>query len=120
SDAGTGEVRRWFLDEIGSRIEPGDRVLELGCGPGVDAIELASERRYTGVDISPVMLDAARSRVPDGTFLVGDLMTTELPPASFDAVDALYVFGHLPGEEQARAIGRVFGCLAPGGVFGAS
>jgi len=120
SDAEGGAVRRWFLDEIGSRLRPGDRVLELGCGPGVDAVELARGRRYTGVDLSPVMVEAARRRVPDGTFLVGDLSSVVFPPGSFDAVVALYVFGHLPAEEQAGAIERAFAWLRPGGVLCAS
>jgi len=120
SDEEGGAVRRWFLDEIGSRLGAGDRVLELGCGPGVDAVELARDRSYTGVDLSPVMVETARRRVPEGTFLVGDLTAVSLPPASFDAVAALYVFGHLAAEEHVPAIQRSFAWLRPGGVLCAS
>ena len=120
SDEEGGAVRRWFLDEIASRLGAGDRVLELGCGPGVDAVELARGRSYTGVDLSPVMVETARRRVPEGTFLVGDLTAVSLPPASFDAVVALYVFGHLAAEEHVPALERSFAWLRPGGVLCAS
>jgi SAM-dependent methyltransferase len=121
SAAGSGgQVRRWFLGEVLARVPVGARVLELGCGPGVDAVALAEGRTYTGVDLSSVMLAAARGRVPSGSFLKGDLLSVEPEPSVFDAVVALYVFGHLPGEEHRVAIGRAFTWLAPGGVFCAS
>jgi SAM-dependent methyltransferase len=115
-----GGVRRWFLGEVLSHLPAGARVLELGCGPGVGAVALANGRRYTGVDLSSVMIAAARRRHPSGTFLKADLVSLRLPPSSFDAVVALYVFGHLPGAEHVVAIERAFTWLRPGGLFCAS
>ena len=112
-----GEVRRWFLSETLARIPPGSDVLELGCGPGIDAVAFAEGRRYTGIDLSPVMLSLAEQRVPTGVFLQHDLTSTRLPASSFDAVVALYVFGHVPAEEHAPAFAAVFRWLRPGGVF---
>jgi SAM-dependent methyltransferase len=120
SAASGGEVRRWFLPEVLSRLPPGARVLELGCGPGVDAVALAQGRRYTGVDLSSVMIAAARRRVPSGTFLKADLSSVRLPPSTYEAVVAMYVFGHLPGDEHVTAIERAFTWLRPGGVLCAS
>ena len=117
SDAAGGGVRRWFMNEALARIPPGSDVLELGCGPGVDAVLLAEGRRYTGVDLSPVMMSLARDRAPAATFLEGDLTTLEFPDASFDAVVSLYVFGHLPAAEHEPTFRRVFRWLRPGGVF---
>jgi ubiquinone/menaquinone biosynthesis C-methylase UbiE len=119
-DATAGPVREWFLAAIQERVPEGSDVLELGCGAGVDAIELAEGRRYTGVDLSEWMISLARRRVPSGTFVQGDLATVAFPPASFDAVVSLYVFGHLPAEEHVPTFRRVFGWLRPGGVFCAS
>jgi SAM-dependent methyltransferase len=119
SASGSGP-RRWFLTETLGRIPEGRDVLELGCGTGLDAVELAEGRSYTGVDLSPIMLASAAARVPMGRFLEHDLATLELDPASFDAVVALYVFGHLPSSEHQPAFERVHGWLRPGGVFCAS
>ncbi len=117
SDAGGSVVRRWFLSETLDRIPPGSDVLELGCGPGVDAVALANGRRYTGVDISPVMLSIAEEHVPSGTFRCHDLTSLQLPAGSFHGVVALYVFGHLSAAEHRPTFARVYRWLRPGGVF---
>ncbi len=117
SDAGDSVVRRRFLSQTLARIPPGSDVLELGCGAGIDAVALAERRRYTGVDLSPVMLSLAQERVPSGAFLRHDLTSLEMPEGSFDAVVALYAFGHVPGAEHVPTFARVFRWLRPGGVF---
>jgi SAM-dependent methyltransferase len=117
---GVDGVRAWFLAEMLERIPTGADILELGCGPGVDAVRLAEGRRYTGVDLSPTMVAAASGRVPNGTFLEHDLTTLELAAGSFDAVVALYVFGHLPAAEHRPTFERIHGWLRPSGVLCAS
>jgi SAM-dependent methyltransferase len=119
-EARAHESRAWFLERTLARVPAGAEVLELGCGPGRDAIAIADGRRYTGVDLSPKMLALARERVPSGTFIEGDLTTVELPGAAFDAVVSLYVFGHVPAEEHLPAYRRVASWLRADGVFCAS
>jgi len=119
-DETAGQVRGWFLSEILQRVPEGSDLLELGCGAGVDAIELADGRRYTGVDLSGVMISLARGRVPSGTFVRGDLASVAFPKVSFDAVVSLYAFGHVPANEHVPTFRRVFEWLRPGGVFCAS
>ena len=114
------EARGWFLGDVLRRIAVGAAVLELGCGPGWDAMLLADHRRYLGIDLSPTMVALASERVPAGTFLEGDLTTIDLPHGAFDAVVALYVFGHVPSDEHLRAFQRVASWLRQGGVFCAS
>jgi SAM-dependent methyltransferase len=112
--------RAWFLDETLARIPSSSDVLELGCGPGWDAVALADRRRYTGVDISTTMLALARERVPSGTFVEGDLTTLDLPENAFDAIVSLYVFGHIPAAEHLPTYRRVASWLRSDGVFCAS
>src|SRR2546430_655968 len=66
------DVRGEYLGEVLARLPEDADVLELGCGPGADAIHLARGRHYVGVDLSSVQLDFARAHVPDGTFLHAD------------------------------------------------
>ena len=117
---GIEPVRRWFLDETLRRIPNGADVLELGCGTGIDALELAAGRRYTGVDISARMLASASRRVTDGRFIRSDVTAMDAPEASFDAVVALYVLGHVPPAEHAPLFRSVHRWLRRGGVFCAS
>ncbi len=111
------EVRSWFLSEVLARVSVGSVVLELGCGPGTAAAQLADRRSYTGVDLSKAQLAVARSIAPAGRFLRDDFTQMTFPSSSFDAVVAFYVFNHVPREEQVPTFGRVIGWLKPGGRF---
>jgi cyclopropane fatty-acyl-phospholipid synthase-like methyltransferase len=109
------EVRRWFRDEALARLGRGSTVLELGCGPGTDAEALSADRRYIGVDLSPVQLSIARHRVPSATFLVGDFTTMTFRPSSFDGVVAFYAFDHVAQDDVGPTFASIFTWLRPGG-----
>ena len=104
-------------------LEPGDRVLEIGCGHGV-AATLVCERlgeggAYTAVDRSPKMIAAAERRnaqhVAAGRaeFLVMALEALDLGERRFDVVFAARV--GLFHREPQRARALVERWLAPGG-----
>jgi ubiquinone/menaquinone biosynthesis C-methylase UbiE len=103
-------------------IHPDDRVLEIGCGHGV-AATLVCERleggRYTGVDRSPKMIEAAERRnaaaVDSETaeFLVGSLEGLDLGERRFDVVFAVRVGLFNRDPERARRLAERW--LAPGG-----
>jgi SAM-dependent methyltransferase len=68
---------------------PGEDILDVGAGQGVLAEHIAERgARYTGVDISPRLVAAARRRHgARGAFIVADArrLDTALSPSSFDA-----------------------------------
>ncbi len=110
-------VMEWVRD-LDARLDDGADVLELGCGRGVPATrELARRHRVTGVDISAVQVELARHHVPEASFVHADAVELDVAPASFDAVVALFVFGHVPAEEQSSLIARIGGWLRAGGFF---
>ena len=114
------DVRSEYLREVITRLPKEADVLELGCGPGADAVQLARGRRYVGVDLSRVQLGIASAHVPDATFLQADLTAVEFPSESFDAVVSFLVFNHVPAGEQGPTFRKVHGWLRPGGFFCAS
>jgi SAM-dependent methyltransferase len=64
-------IGRWLRDRaqarLAARYGAGDRVLEIGCGTGVDALFLAQRGVIvTATDASAIMLDAARARISAG------------------------------------------------------
>jgi len=107
----------WVRD-LDARLPDGADVLELGCGRGVPATrELARRHRVTGVDISAVQIELARHHVPEASFVHADATELEIAPASFDAVVALHVFGHVPTSEQPDLITRIASWLRSAGLF---
>jgi SAM-dependent methyltransferase len=116
----TNGARAAFLGSVLELIPLGAAILEVGCGPGTDARALAEGRRYTGINLSEVQLRHARAAVPHGTFILGDVLEVDLPPASFDAVVAFYVFGHIPAVRLEELLDRIAVWLRPSGLLCAS
>ena len=101
-------------------LESGDAVLDLGCGHGRIAIELAKRgAEVTGLDRSPAFLDLARkdaaaANVPV-TFVEGDMR--DLPwRETFDAVVIWFTtFGYFDDDENEQVLREVAKALRPGG-----
>ncbi len=120
-----GDPRREWADALVSLLEPGVRILELGCGAGSPETKRLAERfAVTGVDISPRQVERARAAIPDAEFLCADFTELELPAGSFDAVAAFYVFNHVPRDLLQPLLERIHGWLVSGGrllsAFGVS
>lgn len=116
---GTIQEIDFVVDALG--LEPGDRVLDVGCGPGRHALELARRgMRVHGVDLSPEFVGlaevAAREGALDATFEVLDVRELELDGA-FDAVICLCQggFGLLGGDDEAAVLGRIARSVRAGG-----
>ena len=95
-------------------VQPGERVLEIGCGHGV-AVTYLQERgaRVTAIDRSPKMVAAATQRNPDAEILLGTLEDIDLGERRFDAILAVRVGLFHREPERARALAERW--LAPGG-----
>ena len=63
------------------------------------------------------MVRRARRNVDGGRFMCADIMSVDLPPASFDGVVAFYTVFHLPREIHAELFHRVHRWLRPRGLF---
>lgn len=115
------DPRDRFAAELTARLEPGADVLDLGCGPGIPTGALLAERfTVLGVDASPVQVERARRDVPNATFMQADMAEIGFPPASFDAVVALYSLTHVPREMHAELFERIARWVRPNGLFLAS
>src|SRR5262249_6811517 len=66
--------RREWVDTLARRLPRGARVLDLGCGCGVPVARdlVAAGFEVTGVDLSDVQVERARTLVPGATFLRAD------------------------------------------------
>lgn len=103
-------------------LRPGDRVLDVGVGPGLLAAEMAAEvgpqGRVCGIDISDSMLTIARTRaqVPGGPAVELELADAGRIPhggESFDVVVSTQVFEYV--EDVAGALDEIRRVLRPAG-----
>ncbi len=106
-----------WRNDLAARLPDGARVLELGCGNGVDTRLLAERFHVTGVDVSGEQIARARAAVPDATFIQADFTELDLPAGSFDAVASFYVFNHVPRERLEPLYERINSWLVPDGLF---
>jgi SAM-dependent methyltransferase len=97
----------------------GCRALEVGCGLGDDAEDLARRGfAVTAFDVSATAIDWCRRRFPGSPveYVVADLLN---PPAewarAFDFVQESYTLQVLPPDVREVAIRRVARFVAPGG-----
>lgn len=93
---------------------PGDRVADLGCGPGVTLALLAEQGlRPVGMDRSPDMLQEAKRRLSGVGLVAGVLERLPLQDACMDGVVCECVLSLSPYPEQA--LGEIVRVLRPGG-----
>jgi SAM-dependent methyltransferase len=101
-----------LLDAAAARA--GSRLLDVACGPGfVSEAAAARGAQPTGVDVAAAMVERARLRRPDLTFVVGDALQLPFPDGSFDAVTMN--FGILHVSQPERALAEATRVLVPGG-----
>ena len=112
--------RRRELARSALAAAPGERILDVGCGPGFYCAELLAEVGesgwVTGVDNSPAMLALAARRCADHEnveLLEGDAGALPVPDESFDAALSVQVIEYVPDVESALADLRR--ALRPGG-----
>jgi len=80
-------------------IPPGSKVIEIGCGTG-DLLHSLAPERGVGIDISPKMIEIARSKYPSLVFLKGD--AEDLPLSEpFDYVILSDMIGYLEDVQQS-------------------
>ena len=110
----------WIMEHY--RIQPGMRVLELGCGNGSMWRELdrflPKEAELILTDFSEGMLEAARGNVPvrkNISFAQADIQQIPNADASFDVVIANMMLYHVP--DLHRALSEVARVLRPDGRF---
>ncbi|HEY3504913.1 MAG TPA: methyltransferase domain-containing protein [Actinocatenispora sp.] len=104
-------------------LDPGQALLDVGCGPGTITADLAARvRTVTALETTDDALSLARKEIGArgiGTvsYAVGDVHALDLPDGSFDVVHAHQVLQHV--ADPVRALREMRRVCAPGGVVAA-
>jgi 2-polyprenyl-3-methyl-5-hydroxy-6-metoxy-1,4-benzoquinol methylase len=93
------------LDKFIKLLPSKGRVLDIGCGAGEPISKYLLEQglRVTGLDASPTMLEIAKRRFPDATWINMDMRKLQLD-TKFDGILSWDGFFHLNQEEQRRVL----------------
>jgi SAM-dependent methyltransferase len=103
-------------------LAPGEAVLDIGCGAGVDSLVaghlVGAGGRVAGLDVTPAMIERARAHqarleLNHVTFQVGEAEALTFPDATFDAVISNGVFNLTLDKE--KALKETHRVLKPGG-----
>jgi SAM-dependent methyltransferase len=114
------EAHWWQL----AGITDGAVVLDLGCGPGLVALEMArvvgARGRVVGVDREADAAATARALLDDAghphvDVHLAEAWNTGLEPATFDVVCLRHVLAHNTADEVSRILEHVRSLLRPGG-----
>jgi len=99
-----------------ANFRSGAKIADLGCGSGVFT-ELLYQLGYQpiGLDISPKLIDLAKTKYPNVEFLEGDVEHLPLADSSLDGILLSGLVHHLPNPMLCAA--EVFRVLKPGGRF---
>jgi len=94
----------------------GEAILDLGCGTGrITAQIFEFNKTVVGVDLSDQMLEVARKKLPEASFIQADILSLPFADNSFDKVVSSLVFQFLPDiEKPLKEVSRV---LNPGGTL---
>lgn len=98
-------------------LQPGEKVLDIGSGPGFLADEMTAEvgpeGAVHGVDPSESMLAIARRRESSAQYALGDAVSLPFEDETFDAAIATQVYEYVP--DMPAALAEVRRVLRPGG-----
>jgi ubiquinone/menaquinone biosynthesis C-methylase UbiE len=106
-----------------ARIQPGDAVLDVGCGTGTLAIEVQRRvgraGRVAGIDPGTQQIARARSKAARRKvsidFQVGVIEQLAFPDQTFDVVLSTLMMHHLPQSLKRQGLAEIARVLKPGG-----
>jgi ubiquinone/menaquinone biosynthesis C-methylase UbiE len=106
--------RRFAIQLIEDRLPKGSKILDVGCGTGHLAAELARRGYDTwGTDLSAGMVEYARTNYNQDRYQVGDIEKIPFPENFFDGIVCLGVVEYLANDDAA--LSEMHRVLRPGG-----
>jgi SAM-dependent methyltransferase len=111
-------LSRSMLNAFAELVQASDRgpVADLGCGPGKVTAHLAGLGvSPIGIDVSPKMIELARTAFPDLPFSVGSMTALEFADDALGGILAFYSTHHTPPELLPLVFAEFHRTLAPGG-----
>jgi SAM-dependent methyltransferase len=119
-DAYMAAWERRHLTDIVQQLFPAGvpRYLDFACGTGRITTAVAPLSRHSvAVDISPSMIEVAKSKLPATAFHLADLTQSQLDIGSFDLITSFRFFGNAQDDLRDKVLRTLVERLAPGGYL---
>ena len=102
--------------------EPGIKILDLGCGTGLELkeyFEINPTAKVTGIDLSPEMLNALREKFPhkEMNLILGSYFDVPFGENEFDCAMSVESLHHISKEEKVPLYKKLRAALKDGGYF---
>lgn len=114
-------VYKWWeavTKKFMSFLKKGDSILDIGCGPGITSnLFIENGFKVLGIDFSEKMIEIAKNKVPEGSFLTLDLKDINKLKDSFDAIYMKAVLLHIPKRDVGEKLENVAKLLKKGGYL---
>lgn len=107
-----------FAQYVATLVEPGRRMVELGCGNGRDAVFFAGQGlQLTALDMSREAITQLQSRnIPNAEFLCGDFVNAGVhQPDSYDYAYSRFTIHSINHNQEQVLLNNLFRGLRPGG-----
>lgn len=108
-----------FFEKFVKLLPKGAKVLDIGCGPGTFTQHFVKQGfTVEGVDLSRIMIDIARKKLPQVKFQVMDMRHLDFTADNFEAIFCAYSLIHISSEEIINTLNGFRRILKSGGIVG--
>ena len=106
------------IDDFLKLIPKNGKILDVGCGVGVDANYIQSKGfEVVGIDLSEEMLKLAKQKFPYIDFRLMDIRKINFEPNSFDGIFASFSLIHIPKKDIPNILKKFYQILKINGVI---
>ena len=110
-----------FIQIFSRIVGKGAKVLDLGCGPGIETKKLVEKGLLVyGLDLSEKLLDIAKKDNPTVEFTQGDMRQLPYADGQFDGVFAKASLLHIKKDDIDQVLSEIRRVLRPKGIFHAA
>ena len=107
-----------YIDEFLALLPKNAKILDVGCGVGVDSGYMVSEGfEVIGIDLSKEMLKLAKQEFPKIDFRKQDIREIDFPSNSFDGILASCSLIHIPKKDVPAILNKFHQILKKDGVI---